>query len=73
MTVTTKARRRLATLATMLAVALMTARTETADVRVISAGAVRAIVTEMAPAYDALGSICDLEERRTSGPLVLLP
>ena len=52
MTVTTKVGRRLATLATVLAVAVMTEGAEAADVRVISAGAVRAILTEMAHAYE---------------------
>src|SRR5687767_15410692 len=52
MMTTTTGGRRLVTAATVLAVTLMAAAAQAADVRVISAGAVRAIVTELAQAYE---------------------
>ena len=61
----------------MLAVALMTAGAEAADVRVISAGAVRAIVTEMAQAYEketghtvvlAFGTVGVIRQRMAAEP-----
>jgi molybdate transport system substrate-binding protein len=52
MTATTRTGRRLAALAAMLAVALVATGAQAAEVRVIGAGAVRAIVTEMAQLYE---------------------
>ena len=52
MTVTTRTGRWLAAVVTALGVMTMGAAAQAADVRVISAGAVRALVTEQAQAYE---------------------